>query len=274
MRPPPWRGSTKVRRPTRVSAPARWAPMSRKRWLITPRGRLCASILLATAMAPSFGTNDQCPPTTRFTSPACASRFRPRSLPSPGAAAKTNVRPRGWPVSTKRFSSATISSSGVPVPTNPENAIVSPSRTMAIASAAETTLFFTRRSLGSADAVDLGRRLRVDEEVLDDGDLRVVHQRRRMAALPHLHGAHESFLGGSPALHHLAHRRGMQQVGILATQDQCRARDLFPDVPERDVDHERPGERAADGRVVVLAIVPRFGLHAAVLRHVAPLRVG
>src|ERR1700712_2659763 len=42
-------------------------------------------------MAPSLGTSAQWPPTTRFTRPGMARRLRPRSLPSPGAAA--NIRP-------------------------------------------------------------------------------------------------------------------------------------------------------------------------------------
>src|SRR4051794_10600943 len=92
------------------------------------------------ASAPIFGTSDQCPPTTRLSRPACASRLRPRSWPSPGAAAKTRVRPDGWRVSRKRRSSARISSSGVPMPTNPELHTVSPSRITATASSGETIL--------------------------------------------------------------------------------------------------------------------------------------
>src|SRR5689334_7402670 len=276
MRPPSWRGSTKVRRPTRVSAPARWAPMSRNRWLMTPSGRLYASILLATARAPSFGTSDQCPPTTRFTNPSWARRLRPLSLPSPGAAANTSVRSRGCPVSRKRFSSATMSSSGVPVPTKPEKAMVSPSRTMAIASAAETILFFTRPrgSLRRPDAADVRRGLGVEQEVLDDRDLRVAHEGWRVTAIADLDRAHQPLLRRNAALHHLAHRGGMQQVGILAAQDERGARDLLPHVPQRDVDHQRPREGAADGRIVMLAIVAALGLHGTVLGHVAPLGVG
>ena len=41
-----------------------------------------------------------------------------------------------------------ISSSGVPLPTKPETATVSPSRTMASASSADTILFFTRSAFG------------------------------------------------------------------------------------------------------------------------------
>ena len=65
---------------------------------------------------------------------------QPRSLPSPGAAAKTRVRSRGPSVSTKRRSSAASSSSGVPMPTNPEQLTTSPSRINAIASSAVTIL--------------------------------------------------------------------------------------------------------------------------------------
>src|SRR4051812_19552107 len=95
------------------------------------------------ASAPSFGTSDQCPPTTRFTSRSSASRLRPRSLPSPGAAANIRVSPAGCCVSSKRSRSAISSSSGVPMPTKPETATVSPSRTSATASAADTILFLS-----------------------------------------------------------------------------------------------------------------------------------
>src|SRR3954471_22450247 len=95
---------------------------------------------LSSASSPLFGTRDQCPPTTRLSRPACASRLRPRSWPSPGAAAKTRVRPAGWPAFKKRRSSARMSSSGVPMPTNPELHTVSPSRITATASSAETIL--------------------------------------------------------------------------------------------------------------------------------------
>src|SRR3954470_23796596 len=92
------------------------------------------------ASRPIFGTSDQCPPTTRLSRPGCARRLRPRSLPSPGAAAKTRVRPEGWRVSRKRRSSARMSSSGVPMPTNPEVHTVSPPRITATASSGETIL--------------------------------------------------------------------------------------------------------------------------------------
>src|SRR3954471_1455004 len=98
-------------------------------------------IALSRANAPIFGTRDQCPPTTRLSRPACASRLSPRSWPSPGAAAKTRVRSKGWPAFKKRRSSARISSSGVPIPTKPEVQTVSPSRITATASSAETILF-------------------------------------------------------------------------------------------------------------------------------------
>src|ERR1700756_3756435 len=73
--------------------------------------------------------------------PLWARRLSPRSLPSPGAAANTNVRFDGCRSFRKRRSKARISSSGVPMPTNPETHTVSPSRTMAMASSAETILF-------------------------------------------------------------------------------------------------------------------------------------
>ena len=97
-------------------------------------------------MAPSvticeiFGTRPKCPPITRRTSPSLASRFRPLSRPSPGAAANTSVRSRGALVSTNRASSAAITASGVPTPTKPEVATVSPGRMMATASSTGTTL--------------------------------------------------------------------------------------------------------------------------------------
>src|SRR4051794_2553131 len=95
---------------------------------------------LSRASSPIFGIRDQWPPTTRLSRPACASRLSPRSLPSPGAAAKTRVRPEGLLAARKRRSRARISSSGVPMPTNPELHTVSPSRITATASSGETIL--------------------------------------------------------------------------------------------------------------------------------------
>src|SRR4051794_24207054 len=113
---------------------------------------------LSRANAPIFGTRDQWPPTTRLSRPACASRLSPRSWPSPGAAAKTRVRSEGWPAFKKRRSSARISSSGVPIPTKPEVQTVSPSRTMAMASSAETILLANMR--GGRLSVVLGQPVR------------------------------------------------------------------------------------------------------------------
>src|SRR4051812_32761038 len=103
---------------------------------------------LSSASCPIFGTRDQCPPTTRLSRPGCASRLRPRSWPSPGAAAKTRVRPAGWRMSRKRRSSARMSSSGVPMPTNPEVHTVSPSRITATASSGETILLASGMATG------------------------------------------------------------------------------------------------------------------------------
>src|SRR5918993_4132879 len=72
--------------------------------------------------------------------PSLARRLRPLSRPSPGAAAKTRVRSRGSPVSRKRRSRAAMTASGVPTPTNPEVATVSPCRTIATASSTGTIL--------------------------------------------------------------------------------------------------------------------------------------
>src|SRR5919201_3000512 len=93
------------------------------------------------ASSQSFGTRLQWPPTTRLSRPLCARRLSPRSLPSPGAAANTSVRFAGCRSLRNRRSTARISSSGVPMPTKPDTHTVSRSRTMAIASSAETILF-------------------------------------------------------------------------------------------------------------------------------------
>src|SRR3954452_10735135 len=130
---------------------------------------------LSRASAPIFGTSDQCPPTTRLSRPACASRLRPCSRPSPGAAAKTRVRPEGWRVSRKRRSRARISSSGVPMPTNPELHTVSPSRITATASWAETILLLNMP--GSRVLVVLGQ---------PGGDART-QEPLRLAADEHAH---------------------------------------------------------------------------------------
>src|SRR3954447_14738331 len=130
---------------------------------------------LSRASAPIFGTSDQCPPTTRLSRPGCARRLRPRSRPSPGAAAKTRVRPEVWRVSRKRRSRARISSSGVPMPTNPELHTVSPSRITATASLAETILLLNMP--GSRVLVVLGQPV---------GDART-QEPLRLAAHEHAH---------------------------------------------------------------------------------------
>ena len=63
---------------------------------MVPRGRLYASIWLSVASLASFGTSAQWPPIARLISPGRANRFNPSSLPSPGAAAKTSVKSRGF----------------------------------------------------------------------------------------------------------------------------------------------------------------------------------
>src|SRR5215218_3189845 len=126
-----------------------------------PRGRFQASIRPSSASLESFGTSAQWPPTARRTSPSWARRFSPRSLPSPGAAAKTSVSPCGRPEARKRRSMAAISSSGVPMPTKPETATVSPSRRIAAASSGETILFLTARSSPLDPRLLLLRRLRL-----------------------------------------------------------------------------------------------------------------
>src|SRR5215204_4663857 len=132
---------------------------------------------LSRANSPIFGIRDQCPPTTRLSRPGCASRLSPRSLPSPGAAAKTRVRAEGCRTWRKRRSSARISSSGVPMPTNPELHTVSPSRITAMASSAETILLVSM----------LGRRIRVvfSQPVRDAG----TQQPLRLAAHEYAHMA-------------------------------------------------------------------------------------
>src|SRR5450830_1437231 len=103
-------------------------------------GRLEASIWLLRASWPTLGISPQCPPMARRTSPGCPRWLSPRSPPSPWPAANTRVRSRGAWLVVKRCSRASSSSSGVPMPTKPEVATTSPSRTRAAASAAETIL--------------------------------------------------------------------------------------------------------------------------------------
>src|SRR5262249_51840767 len=66
---------------------------------------------------------------------------------SPGAAANTSVRSAGWCSRKNRCSIAISSSSGVPIPTNPDTDMVSPSRIIAIASSTETILFLSIMAL-------------------------------------------------------------------------------------------------------------------------------
>ena len=264
--------------PTLVSVPARWPAMSRNRWLKVPSGRLYASMRPSTAIAQSLGTSapvaadralDQALP--------CARRFRPRSLPSPGAAANSSVRSRGDAVSTKRFSSAAISSSGVPLPTKPEKAMVSPSRMMAMASAAETILFFIGRGLPPPCVCGCAGVVVGQEEVLDQLDLLVGHQRGRMPAVGNLDGfARDLACAARPRRLHLAHRLREQQVGILAAQDQHRALDMLPDAPERDVQEQRTRElaRRSSGRsAAAVASLSSTALCSARWRHCASLKV-
>src|SRR5674536_299644 len=97
-------------------------------------------MLFSTASRPSAGARPQWPPIPRFTMPARAKWLSPRVLRSPGPAAKTKVRSRGLPVSRNRFSTATASSSGTPIPTKPPTATVSPLRMTPAASWALITL--------------------------------------------------------------------------------------------------------------------------------------
>jgi hypothetical protein len=78
--PPPWRGSTKVSSPTRVSVPGLPAAMSRNKWQITPWGRFQASIWLSTASFWMRGTSPQWPPITRRRSPGVAQVVQPAVL--------------------------------------------------------------------------------------------------------------------------------------------------------------------------------------------------
>ncbi len=104
----------------------------------------------------SFGTSAQWPPIARLHQAVAARDGSTRGPCRRRARRRTrSVRSRGEPlVSRNRCSSAAISSSGVPLPTNPENATVSPSRTIARASAAETILFFTRSACAFERAIE------------------------------------------------------------------------------------------------------------------------
>src|ERR1700678_462310 len=137
-----------------------------------PSGRLYASILLSSARRPSFGTSDQWPPMARLINPSCARRLRPRSLPSPGAAANTSVRPAGSRVSRKRGSIAISTSSGVPMPTKPDIDTVSPFRMMAAASAEEMILFRMAVSLSLGQPCgDTGRKQRLGPAADENPDM-------------------------------------------------------------------------------------------------------
>ena len=95
---PAWRGSTKVPRPTLVSVPARCAgDVAVQLGERAQRQVVGLDLVRRPRAAASFGTSAQWPPIARCTSPSCARRLRPRSLPSPGAAANTSVRSRGAP---------------------------------------------------------------------------------------------------------------------------------------------------------------------------------
>src|SRR5215472_15125687 len=160
----------------------------------------------------------------RLTRPGRARRFNPSSLPSPGAAAKTSVKFFGAPVSAKRCSSAAIKAAGVPLPTKPEQATVSPSRMIATASAALTILFFisARRN-----------------EIAHDRDLLGDHQRRRVTASFPLHRAHLARERRCAASTHLRERLRREEIGLRATNDEHWAIDLVPQVPQHHVESDR-----------------------------------
>src|SRR5258706_12200634 len=87
------------------------------------------------------GDHTQWPPITRLTMPSWAKRFSPRSLRSPMPSEWITLKPRGWPVARKRFSTAScrqLASTRPPPP--PISATVSPSRISATASSALVNL--------------------------------------------------------------------------------------------------------------------------------------
>src|SRR5713101_9092408 len=81
-------------------------------------------------------------------------RFKPRVFPSPCPAANTRVKSRGRPLAWNLRASASSRASGVPFPTNPEVAKVSPERTSAIASSALVILLDAGIYLLGASHVD------------------------------------------------------------------------------------------------------------------------
>src|SRR2546430_1968043 len=176
-RPPVCRGSTKVCRPVRVIRPGRFAPISRSSRLIAPAGHTYASMASRTARSIIRGDQVQWPPITRRVIPSCANVLVPRRSRSPSPKACRKVRPRGWPWSRKRRSSADSRASGSSTPPpEPVTATVAPSAMRRTASAAvartgpptvlllSVTGFFTvgdrRRPTGIRGLASTGRRCR------------------------------------------------------------------------------------------------------------------
>ena len=174
--------------------------MSRYRCESVPSGRLYASIWLSIASCREL----------RHQRPVAADRALDQARAARADSARAPCRRRARRrtpasdraatcVSTKRRSSAAISSSGVPMPTKPENATVSPSRISAIASSALTILSLHRDSW-SRDALRracAAMRYR-PEKVLDRSDLLGVHQRRRVPAARDLDRLHPASRGREP----------------------------------------------------------------------------
>ena len=94
-----------------------------------------------------------------------------------------------------------------------------------------------------------------------------------MTAAGNLSIAHKPARGGDASTLHLLHRRRGQQVGVFSAQDQGRARNLVPDLPQRQIKKHRHPEPLADGGVVTEP-KPAIGIrNSAVRREVPPLRV-
>ena len=136
---PPWfLGSRNVPSPTWVRIPGCPAAAALTRLVMTPIGKLYASISFLSAMSAKRGDCPQCPPITLFTNPFWASGDIPLSALSPSPVECQKVKYLGRDVFLYRSASASIRTlASVIPPPAPQKATTSLSFTYNAASSAE-----------------------------------------------------------------------------------------------------------------------------------------
>ena len=227
----------------------------------------------STAIAESFGTSPQCPPTARLTNPSRREAIQPAILAVSGCGSEyqrqiarrrrlhKTLLQRCDELVGRTAADKAREGDGVAVANDGDG----------LGGRNDLVLHWPRPPaavclLGYACVV-VGQ-----EEVLDQLDLLVGHQRGRMPTVRNLDGFHATTLGGKSTPFHLNDRFRKQQVGVLAMQDKHRTLDTLPDAPQRDIEKHRSRELGDDPWVVVQPQLAVF-LDDAVLGEMPPLRV-